>query len=52
MMSMEKSYGRCLSVSVSRSPLLHTMDKVCLRGEQLGLHLAVEPGLSLPFSKK
>jgi len=52
MSSMVETYGRYLSVSVSLSPLLHTMDKVRLRGEQHGLNLDVEPGLSLPFTKK
>jgi hypothetical protein len=52
MSSMVETYGRYVSVSVSHSPLLHTMDKVCLRGEQRGLDLDVKPGLSLPFTKK
>ena len=52
MISMVETYGRYVSVSESNAPLLHTMDKVCLRGEQRGLDLDVEPALSLPFTKK
>ena len=52
MSSIVENYGRYVSVSVSHAPLLHTMDKVCLRGEQRGLDLDVEPALSLTFTKK
>jgi hypothetical protein len=45
---MVETYGRHVSVSVSHSPLLHIMDKVCLRGE----HVDSTWRLSLPFSKK
>jgi hypothetical protein len=37
MSSMAETYGRYVSVLVSLSPLLHAMDKVCLRGEHVDL---------------